>query len=212
MISGSLYGQQCFEMAEKCNSDFRSGFRFNGQSKSGAFISGDTARLSIVVYKGMEYRITFCSPLHPEINGLFQFQIYETVTQAKWEYENGKPQVSSNPHVNPTKKESDGENDKSQLVNSSKSSETPASPKKRKRVYRKVEVLRYDNTQDEMAQEWTFISSKTRKLIVKMTVPSVSDQEIKRKLTKKKHQLVAENYVCVGILLEHQPAAKLGLK
>ena len=43
------------------------------QSESGAFVQGDTSEVSIIVYKGMEYKISLCSPSHPQLNGSFQF-------------------------------------------------------------------------------------------------------------------------------------------
>ena len=50
------------------------------QSESGAFVQGDTSEVSIIVYKGMEYKISLCSPSHPQLNGSFEFKIVEHIT------------------------------------------------------------------------------------------------------------------------------------
>ena len=42
----------------------------------------------------------------------------------------------------------------------------------KKTVYKKLDVVRYDNKKDEDAQEFIFISDKTRKLTIKVYIPT----------------------------------------
>ena len=76
---------ECYNTVTFCPIGKRLGFTRNMQSFSGAFEQGDTSEVSIVVYKNMEYRISVCSPSHPELEGQFQFKIVEYVTKASWE-------------------------------------------------------------------------------------------------------------------------------
>ena len=75
--------------------------------------------------------------------------------------------------------------------------------KSRRRVYNKVDVVRYDNKKDEDAQEFIFISDKTRKLTIKVYIPSPEGGD-------ESQGLGAETYACVGLLIEHQPGPTIG--
>ena len=79
-----IHALDCHHVVKYCEHSHREGYVFNMQSSSGAFIQGDTAEVSIIVYKGMEYKISFCSPSNPELNGNFQFKIVELITKGKW--------------------------------------------------------------------------------------------------------------------------------
>ena len=78
------YAQDCHNKVRYCPHSKREGYIFNMQSESGAFVQGDTSEVSIIVYKGMEYKISLCSPSHPQLNGSFQFKIVEHVTRGEW--------------------------------------------------------------------------------------------------------------------------------
>jgi hypothetical protein len=154
------------------------------QSFSGAFEMGDTSIVTIVVYKGMEYRLSICSPSHSHLNGQFQFKISEKVTSGVWkeqttyeeeEYydEDGYEQVRKVPTVT------------------------------RKRVFESKDVVRYDNADDEMSQEFIFQSNKTRKLKIKVYVPDEAGDEMSSGLS-------GSNYACIGLLVEHQPGIVTG--
>ena len=82
---GQRNQSECYNTVQFCPVGKRLGFTKNMQSFSGAFETGDTSVVTIVVYKGMEYRISVCSPSHPELEGQFQFKISENVTKGVWE-------------------------------------------------------------------------------------------------------------------------------
>ena len=87
MLSFGQNQGTCYNTVSFCPVGKRMGFTKNMQSFSGAFEMGDTSVVTIVVYKGMEYRISLCSPSHQELEGQFQFKISEKVTKGVWKEE-----------------------------------------------------------------------------------------------------------------------------
>ena len=133
----------------------------------------------------MEYRISVCSPSHPELEGQFQFKIVEYVTKASWEE---KPKYKEEVYydedgMEQTRKVQDGTI--------------------KKRVYKKEPIVRYDNSDDNMSQDFIFQSSQTRKLSIKVYVPDDGGGEMSAGLS-------GSNYACVGLLVEHQPGIITG--
>ena len=59
---------------------------------------------------------------------------------------------------------------------------------------KKTEVVRYDNSNDEMSQDFVFTSNQTRKLKVKVYVPESDGGEMSSGLS-------GSSYACVGLLL-----------
>lgn len=176
---------ECYNTVTFCPIGKRLGFTRNMQSFSGAFEQGDTSEVSIVVYKNMEYRISVCSPSHPELEGQFQFKIVEYVTKASWEV---KPKYKEEVYydedgMEQTRKVQDGTI--------------------KKRVYKKEPIVRYDNSDDNMSQDFIFQSSQTRKLSIKVYVPDDGGGEMSAGLS-------GSNYACVGLLVEHQPGIITG--
>ena len=176
---------ECYNTVTFCPVGKRLGFTRNMQSFSGAFEQGDTSEVSIVVYKNMEYRISVCSPSHPELEGQFQFKIVEYVTKASWEE---KPKYKEEVYydedgMEQTRKVQDGTI--------------------KKRVYNKEPIVRYDNSDDNMSQDFIFQSSQTRKLSIKVYVPDDGGGEMSAGLS-------GSNYACVGLLVEHQPGIITG--
>lgn len=168
--------KECYNTVSFCPPQKKLGFTRNMQSLSGAFEQGDTSVVQIIVYKNMEYRISICSPSNPELTGQFQFKIAEDVTKGVWK------------ETTQTFLDEDG-------VEQSKTT--------RKRVYEKSEVVRYDNSDDEMSQDFIFQSNQTRKLKVKVYVPESDGGEMSSGLS-------GSSYACVGLLVEHQPGVVSG--
>ena len=143
IISFTQSQRECYNTVSFCETQKKMGFTRNMQSLSGAFEQGDTSVVQIIVYKNMEYRISVCSPSNPELLGQFQFKIAEDVKKGVWK--------------ETTKK----------YVDEAGVEQTKTT---RKRVYEKSEVVRYDNSKDEMSQDFIFQSNQTRKLKVKVYV------------------------------------------
>ena len=176
---------ECYNTVTFCPIGKRLGFTRNMQSFSGAFEQGDTSEVSIVVYKNMEYRISVCSPSHPELEGQFQFKIVEYVTKASWEE---KPKYKEEVYY-----DEDGMEQTRKIQDGTI----------KKRVYNKEPIVRYDNSDDNMSQDFIFQSSQTRKLSIKVYVPDDGGGEMSAGLS-------GSNYACVGLLVEHQPGIITG--
>ena len=176
IISFTQSQRECYNTVSFCETQKKMGFTRNMQSLSGAFEQGDTSVVQIIVYKNMEYRISVCSPSNPELLGQFQFKIAEDVTKGVWK--------------ETTKK----------YVDDAGVEQTKTT---RKRVYEKSEVVRYDNSKDEMSQDFIFQSNQTRKLKVKVYVPNSDGGEMSSGLS-------GSSYACVGLLIEHQPGVISG--
>lgn len=176
--------RECYNTVSYCETDRKEGFTKNMQSLSGAFEQGDTSEVQIIVYKNMEYRISICSPSNPEFLGKFQFKISEDINKGVWE--------ETTIYVDSTYED---ENYDTQTVKVPKV--------QRKRVYEVTEKVRYDNTDDEMSQDFVFTSNKTRKLKVKVYVPKAEGEEMSSGLS-------GSSYACVGLLIEHQPGVISG--
>ena len=186
LIDYAQVQRECFNTVSFCPALKRSsGFTKNMQSYSGAFEQGDTTEVQIVIYKNMEYRISVCSPSHPELQGKFQFKIVEDVRGGIWDSIPASVEVPIKENGEET-----GDFRDSTYI-------------KLVRKYVTVEELRYDNSTDEMSQDFIFQSDKTRKLKVKVFVP-VSEAE------DKSSGFAGSNYVCVGLLIEHQPGIVTG--
>ncbi|MDG1690166.1 MAG: hypothetical protein P8I02_05285 [Flavobacteriales bacterium] len=176
--------RECYNTVSFCETERKAGFTKNMQSLSGAFAQGDTSEVQIIVYKNMEYRISVCSPSNPELLGKFQFKIAEDVKKGIWK--------ETTIYVDSTYED---ENYDTQTVKVPKT--------QRKRVYETSEEVRYDNADDEMNQDFVFTSNKTRKLKVKVYVPSAEGEDMSSGLS-------GSSYACVGLLIEHQPGVISG--
>lgn len=181
---------ECYNTVSFCDTESKQGFTRNMQSLSGAFAPGDTSIVQIIVYKNMEYRVSLCSPSHPDLEGKFQFKIIEEIKKGVW-------------------KENTIEVDSTDLddepVTDMNGNTLKISKTQRKRVFETTQEVRYDNSEHEMSQNFIFTSNKTRKLKIKVYVPSTESEEMSSGLS-------GTTFACVGLLLEHQPGVVTGFK
>ncbi len=185
-ISSIATAQTCRGIQRFCNpSPKKSGFVYNGQSVFGSFAQGDTAEVSIVVYKNMDYRIVLCAG-DEELDGQLQFKIVEELSKPYWE--ETKTLV--------TVEEFDEE------ANTTVKKQVEKVTKKRK--YGKIESVRYDNSKYENNPEFVFSSDKTRKLTIKVYIPELGEDE--------SNGLSEDAMSCVGLLIEHQQSEKTGFR
>lgn len=218
-VSGALFSQKCYETVEKeCEPDAKSGYLVSGQSKNGTFAPADTAEVELTFYANMDYRLSFCSP-DPSINGKVQFQIieyktvpeyieivtYEEVYANDYGYEDGYAEDDYGYE--------DDYYDDYGYEEEVEEAEPAPEPEKvpivtRKRVYKKVPKVIYDNTKEEegMSQQFYYISRERKNVVVKVFIPA---DETKNNSAGRGRTVA---YACVGLLLEHQPAPKLGFK
>lgn len=178
--------KECYNTVSFCDTDSKGGFIRNMQSLSGAFAPGDTNIVQIIVYKNMEYRVSLCSPSHPDFEGKFEFKITEEMKKGVWK--------ENTIEVDSTYED---ENFEEVTVKVTKT--------QRKRIFETTEEVRYDNSEDEMSQEFIFTSDKTRKLKIKVYVPSSETEEMSSGLS-------GITFACVGLLIEHQPGIITGFR
>ena len=140
--------------------------------------------------------MSLCSPTHNELNGKFEFQVVEKITKPYWD----EKKVSEVEEV--AKLDENGDDmydDYGDIIYE----EVATIRTIKRRRYKKQDVVRYDNKKDEDAQEFIFVSDKTRKLTIKVYIPAAEGGD-------ESQGLGAETYACVGLLIEHQPGATTG--
>ncbi|MCB9195139.1 MAG: hypothetical protein H6598_02855 [Flavobacteriales bacterium] len=170
----------CNGCVKHCIYNKKDGYVFNQQSKSGAFIQGDTAEVTIVVYKDMDYRISVCAPEVDELYGKMKFKIIEEVKEAEW--------VTSTVTETIDVEDANGNITQKQVQKEVK-----------KRVYVSKKIVRYDGYKLEEENIFEFVSDKTRKLTIQVYIPEVGGEG---------GELEADDVVCIGLLIEHRPAPK----
>lgn len=170
----------CNGAVKHCIVNKKDGYVFNQQSKSGAFNQGDTAEVTIVVYKNMDYRISVCAPEVDELQGQMKFKIVEEVKEPEWKtYTETKTIYEDQPDGTQVPKE--------------------VTKEVKKRVYVKKKITRYNGYEDEEENIFEFISDKARKLTIQVYIPEVGGEG---------GDLTADQVVCIGLLIEHRPAPK----
>jgi hypothetical protein len=217
-ITGSTfaYSQKavgCYESHTRCEPSKKEGYSTSGQSKSGTFIPGDTTEVTVTLYKNMDYRISFCSP-SPNVDGKVQFQIVEYVTESMYEevitYEEQYPETEE---TEETETSEDGEysEDEEYVEEEYVEPEPIKVPVVTKRkVYKKIPTVTFDNTSaaagDGFTQEYRTVANSTKTVTIKVFIPGAPEETEGDKKGK------TVSYVCVGMLVEHKPAPKLGFK
>jgi hypothetical protein len=179
--------QDCFQYVRFCPSGKKEGFFYNGQSKSGAFATGDTTEVTMIAYKGMDYRVSACAE---ELSGEVQFRIVERVKKPYYEEtkvksENEKLDLDGNPIYD---EEGNPEMEVSYTT-------------VKKRRYKVKEIIRFDSQKDGV--EFSFMSDQTRKLYIEVIVPGGGEGD----------GLMAEDGVqvaCIGLLIEHRKGVRMG--
>lgn len=166
-------------------------YKPNGQSKSALFGKGQTSELSVIVYKGQDYRISLC--MDENLGSGMEFKIYE----------NKKVKVEK---VTETKEMEDVLDENGEPTGEQKE----VVSKQTSIVYEKQKSLLYDNTQDNLATELEFSVETTQRLIFEISIPNEGGSG-KSSVSKGKGKLVKSSDMgCVGILIEHMTTPKTG--
>ena len=83
-VTATAANAQCKNTHTYCNLGKDKGFKINNQSKSGVIAKGEEYEVSIIVYKDVDYRIAFCSD-DEELEGKIEFEIYEILTEKRYD-------------------------------------------------------------------------------------------------------------------------------
>lgn len=223
-VAFSSFGQtKCYETVKKeCDPEPKSGYIVSGQSKNGTFAPADTAVVELTFYANMDYKLSFCSP-NPNIQGNVQFQVVEYKTVPEYveiityeevyaeeeeeEYDDYEDEESYDDDEYYEDDYDDYEEEEEVEEEEEKEPEkVPVITKKR--IYKKIPVTIYDNQAEGEggAQQFYHISRERKTVYIKVFIPGGEENSNQ----SKSGRTVA--YACVGLLLEHQPAPRLGFK
>lgn len=181
-------------------------YKPNGQSKSALFGKGQTSELSIIVYKGQDYRISLC--MDENLGSGLEFKVYES-KKVKVEKVIERKEMQD---VYGACGSCDGtgsmDGDVCYDCNGSgqvaTGEEKEVTTKETKLVEERQKILLYDNTQDNMASELEFTCETTQRLIFEISVPTSGGSGSSKGISKGKGKLMKSSDMgCVGILIEH---------
>lgn len=202
MAPALSFGQYCNYFHTKyCLPSENELFKLNGQSKSALFSKGQTSELSIIVYKGQDYRISLC--MDENLGSQIAFKIYETKkvkVQKTVEHKTMEEEVKD---CETCKGEGyvDGETcyDCDGAGQRSTGKEVEIIDKEVKTVLERQKELLYDNSQDGFSNEIEFSVETTRRLILEVTIPGGGESTGK----SKGKMMKSSDMGCVGVLVEH---------
>ncbi len=180
-------------------------FNYNGQSRSALFAKGKTSELNIVVYKGQDYRISFCSDVE-KIGDQIQFKIFEVRKGVPVEKQVEEKWMEDE-YVKCSECSGTGVVDEETCYNCNGDAQVATGEQVEmkqmvtKTVYERRKEVLYDNSQDGMAQEIEFSIDKTKKLIIEVSIPAGETP---------KHKLGSADMACLGVLIEHMTTPRGG--
>ncbi|MCB9168306.1 MAG: hypothetical protein H6595_12620 [Flavobacteriales bacterium] len=158
-------------------------FSVNGQSKSASVQVGVPTELNIIVYRGQDYRISFC----------FDERIIGDHVVARLVEKVRVPHQVTMDAVD-TVQVFDDNGEPTGEIRQVKRTET-------KTEFADDRKVLWDNTEHEMAQTVEFTCTSTKRLVVEVVAPGVDQPKGRTK---------DMDIGCVGILIEHMPTPQLG--
>jgi hypothetical protein len=210
MLMGS-FGADAFAQCNnfhvyECRKAANRAFKYNGQSKSAYFEQGQKSELSIVVYKGQDYRVSLCSDIEV-LGDKIEFRVFEkkTIPEIKeikkvTEEQETEPCEGCTFGYDADYNECEDCLDGERLTGKTVKKEEIT----KKKVYTKKKVLLYDNTSDDYAQEIEFSAATTKKLIIEVVVP------VGESASASKNKLTPSDMACLGLLIEQMATPKGG--
>lgn len=187
VLSTTLFAQYNCNNYHKFNCPRSSdkNFSLNGQSKSAMVTIGESTDLNIIVYRGQDYRISFCSE-ESVVGENVEFQIIqkERVAVEKEFQETSMVEIL----------DEDGE-----ATGEMQEVFTTVI----RRTFEDQMTVLYDNTNDDLSQEVEFSISSTKRLIVRILVRGPENVKMK----KGAEQM---DIGCVGVLIEHMTSPEMG--
>lgn len=188
----------------------QSNWQTTTQSKSGAFVQGDTVDINIVIQKDTKYRITVCSA-DESVQGKIQMLMVETETKVvmapKYVDETRQKKDASGELIyNITLNETTDEYGNAMTDTIKEPAMETVKVEKKERTYVKKEKELYDNADNDNAQTYIFTTDRTRKVVVRIITPVAGGGS-----AKKGKGLGTEAVSCVGVLIEHAKGPATGV-
>ena len=160
-------------------------FSVNGQSKSASVQVGVPTELNIIVYKGQDYRVSFCYD-EKVIGDHLMARLLEKVRE---------PREVVGPVVHREEVLDEQGNPTGRFKEETRV--------EKHTEFEDVKKVLWDNSEHEMAESIEFTATATKRLIVEVTAPGAANPKPKRSNK-------AYDIGCVGILIEHMPTPGLG--
>jgi len=206
--SSPTFAQDCYQFVKSCDDGRREGFLYNGQSKSGMFDSGDTTEITMIAYKGMDYRISACAD-EQYISGEIHLRLIEKIKKPYWEEKTVTdteelPKLdASGDEVYEIAKDEDGYeifDEDGEPVEEVVMETVTSTRIVKKRRYKLTEEVRYDSKIG--GPGFSFASKMTRKMHIEVIVPGATGED----------GLAAEYLEsgCIGLLIEHRKGSVVG--
>jgi hypothetical protein len=187
LLPSSFIAQtDCFNFVRECPTGKQEGYYYNGQSKSGAFSTGDTSVVVLVAYKGMDYKISLCADKEA-VDGKIDFRIVEKVKKPY------NKEITITEEV--AKKDAQGE-DMFDPETDEPIMET-VTRTEYKRRFKTKEIIRFDSKKSDN-DFFSVRSDQTKKYYVEVIVPPARGEG---------DSLESEDgktFACVGLLVEHR--------
>ncbi|MBV6484800.1 MAG: hypothetical protein KFKLKKLM_01315 [Flavobacteriales bacterium] len=167
-------------------------YKPNGQSKSALFSKGQTSELSVIVYKGQDYRFSLC--MDENLGSQITFKVYETKkVKVEKVVESKVMEDIYDEDGNPTGEQKEVVTKETKVVEESR------------------KELLYDNSADNYATELEFTVETTRRLTLEISIPDAGGTGKAKGVSQGKGKLMKSSEMgCVGILIEHMTTPKQG--
>jgi len=188
LASGAFAQYDCTDYHKfNCDRSPDTRFSLNGQSKSASVQIGVPTELNIIVYKGQDYRISFCYD-QKIIGDHVAARLIEKVREPKVVTE----EIADKEEIMDAEGKPTGQfKDVKKTV--------------KKTVFDEVRKILWDNQDHDMADEVEFTATSSKRLVVEVTAPGAVN-------AKPKDSDKEFDIGCVGILIEHMPTPNLGFE
>lgn len=160
-------------------------FSVNGQSKSASVQVGVPTELNIIVYKGQDYRVSFC----------YDEKVLGDHVMARLLEKVREPREVVGPVVHREEVLDEQGNPTGRFKEETRV--------EKHTEFEEVKKVLWDNSEHEMAESIEFTATATKRLIVEVTAPGATNPKPKRSDK-------AYDIGCVGILIEHMPTPQMG--
>lgn len=184
LFAGTAQAQYSCSDYHKFNCERSADTRFsiNGQSKSASVQVGNPTELNIIVYKGQDYRVTFC----------FDRKIIGDHVVARI-VEKVRVPVEKKGMERRTITDAEGQ----QVGEVSEGTRTAVEEP----LFEEVRKVLWDNTEHDLSQFVEFSCTATKRLVIEVMAPGAVEPKGRAK---------GLDIGCVGILIEHMPTPTLG--
>jgi len=179
---GALAQDRCADYHTfNCERSTDARFSINGQSKSASVQVGTPTELNIIVYRGQDYRVSFC----------YDEKVIGDHVVARLVEKIRVPEEEKLGVVTKTEQKDANGNTTGAIQDKTK----------KKGTFKDERKVLWDNTEHDLAQSIEFSCTATKRLVIEVMAPGVAEPKGRSKDL---------DIGCVGIFIEHMPTPNLG--